>query len=303
MNNVMKNLKGLPFGGASAVVDPDLDSEIDNIVLNHSVAKWLNDTNIHNQFLETYRGWILDGDQNTFRGFDRFPIAAMSNGTTEGFDKFYLKHHQRRFRCFRGEYMYHAAAWRNYFNNNWCRIEDDDIRENDAVVISLPFSDLGNQHPLMHQILTDCDRLGVPVLVDCAFFGICKDVNFDFDYDCITDITFSLSKTFPISHLRTGVRFTRADDDDTMLVHHKTAYVNRVAAGFGIALMNKYSADYNCKRWAPQQQDFCRQLGVEPSNTVIFGLGGDNYSEYNRGGDTNRLCFARYLHKGTLPND
>ena len=31
MNNVMKNLKGLPFGGASAVVDPDLDSEIDNI--------------------------------------------------------------------------------------------------------------------------------------------------------------------------------------------------------------------------------------------------------------------------------
>ena len=67
--------------------------------------------------------------------------------------------------------------------------------------------------------------------------------------------------------------------------------------------MNKYSADYNCKRWAPQQQDFCRQLGVDPSNTVIFGLGGDNYSEYNRGGDTNRLCFARYLHEGTLPND
>jgi hypothetical protein len=69
----------------------------------------------------------------------------------------------------------------------------------------------------------------------------------------------------------------------------------------GIELMNQWSADFNSQHWMPLQQRFCNQLGVTPSNTVIFGIDAHNkWSEYNRGSDTNRLCFAKYFEPGRL---
>lgn len=198
--------------------------------------------------------------------------------------------------------MYHAAAWRNYFPD-WCFVDQEPITSNDAVVISLPFSDTGDIHPDTLSVLDICDRLGVPVLVDSAFFGLCHGINFDYDRECITDITFSLSKTFPVSHIRIGMRLTRVDDDDSLLVHHKSCYVNRLGAGLGLELMSKWNADYNYDRWNLQQKIFCEQLGVQPSKTVIFGLGGSDWTQYNRGNDSNRLCFAKWFDKGVLPID
>jgi hypothetical protein len=299
MKNAMQNLKHLPFGGASAVWDLDVLSTIKAWQTDTDIAQVLSNPGINQDFLQQYRDWISRSSANRLN-LGNFPISAFSNGTSESFDKFYLRHSRRRFRCFRGEYMYHAAAWRNYFPN-WCRIEDDAINANDAVIMSLPFSDTGNEHPSMRAVLDRCDLLGVPVLIDCAFFGICRDIKFDFDHECITDITFSLSKTFPVANARIGMRLTRVDDDDSLLVHHKTNYTNWLGADLGLTLIKQYSADYNVSKWHSTQLAFCQELKIAPSNTVIFGLARDSFAQYNRGGSTNRLCFARYLSSGQLP--
>jgi hypothetical protein len=301
MTEIIKNLKNLPFGGAFPVFDPDLMSKVNDLMHAQSLSDWLNDQNIHSRFLHRYYSWIKSSSLNNLTGLDGFPILAFSNGTSESFDKFYLKNHSRRFRCFRGEYMYHAASWRNYFPG-WSWLDDGPIEANDAVVISLPFSDTGNQHPETVNIVEQCNRLGVPVLIDCAYFGICQDIQFDFTPNCITDITFSLSKTFPVRHMRIGMRLTRLDDDDSLLLHHKTAYINRLGAGVGLALLNQYGPDYNCERWGATQQSFCEKMNLEPSQSVIFGLDRKNYAQYNRGGPSNRLCFSRFLYDGELPS-
>jgi hypothetical protein len=82
------------------------------------------------------------------------------------------------------------------------------IQTNDAVVISLPFSDYGKEHPKMREILDECERWEVPVLIDCAYYVIARDINFDFSkYSCIEDITFSLSKGFhSATRLRAGIK-------------------------------------------------------------------------------------------------
>jgi hypothetical protein len=141
------------------------------------------------------------------------------------------------------------------------------------------------------------------VLIDCAFFGICGNVTIDLNHRCITDITFSISKTFPVSHLRVGMRLTRTDDDDSLLVHNKTNYTNRLGAGVGLELIRRYDADWNWNTWRTTQVEFCQQLGVEPSDTVIFGIDSDPASPYNRGGKTGRMCFAKFLYNKQLPND
>jgi hypothetical protein len=300
MKLALSSLKHLPFGGAGAVQDPDMFQAIDSILINAPASSMLKDVNIQYKFLEQYQEWIHGSKHNTLKGLTGFGVACYSNGTTESFDKFYLQNQSRRFRCFRGEYMYHMASWRNYFPN-WKYIDNNDIDDNDALVISAPFSDTGNIHPETEAVLKLCDKLGVPVLIDLAFFGACYNINLDLDHECITDLTFSLSKSFPMSHARVGMRLTREDTDDSLLVHHKTNYTNRIGAGLGMALMSMFDADYQYHKWGDTQKRFCNKLGIQTSNTVLFGVDHGKYPEYNRGATSNRINLSPYFVSGKLP--
>ena len=273
------------YGESMAVRDADVLS-----VLNLSGLDLT--TNCTEEFCSKYKKWILSSKLNSINGLDRFPFMCYSNGTTEAFDKFYVKNRTRRFRCFRGEYVYHRLTWRNSWPD-WCWLDDECLDANDAVVVSLPFSDTGNAHRLHEALLDKCDELGIPVLVDCAYFGICEGLNFNFNHKCITDITFSLSKVFPVAHARIGMRFTRIDDDDPLFVVNKIGYTNRLGPQIGLQLINKFSPDYIYIKYRDRQLEICKDLNVTPSRTVLFGIGGEQWAEYNRGTATNRLSFNK----------
>ena len=132
----LPNLKSLHYGGASCVVDPDQTKYV-SVQIAQVANGCLDDIAVQDRFTSKYFDWLNNSTENNLQNLDQFPVAAYSNGTTESFDKFYLKNSQRRFRCFRGEYMYHGASWKTYFPN-WCYIEEDSIQANDAVVMSMP---------------------------------------------------------------------------------------------------------------------------------------------------------------------
>ena len=278
----------LPFGNSAAVQDPNTVDVLKTFSSYLALQK-------ENNFCEEYIKWIQTTKYNTITGLDDFKFACYSNGTTEAFDKFYVKNSARRFRCFKGEYMYHRLAWRNGYPN-WAFIEDDELRSTDAVIISLPFSDTGNKHTSMDEVLEQCNTLGIPVLIDCAYFGICSDIDFNFTHPCITDLTFSLSKTFPVAHVRIGMRLTREDDDDSLFVYNKSGYVNRVGGALGVEYLHTFTPDYIFETYKSKQREFCKALNAEVSNTVLFGLGGEEWQEYNRGATTNRLSLHKFLN-------
>lgn len=286
----------LKFGNAGSVQDPNTMALLKNI--NVDLVAALTDDELHNRFLNQYRTWILSSTNNRIYGIENFKHQAFSNGTTEAFDKFYMKNRQRRFRCFKGEYMYHKLVWRNHWPD-WKHIEDEALQSNDAVVVSLPFSDTGNKHVELDRLLSECDRLEIPVLLDCAYFGACEDITIDLRHECITDVTFSLSKTFPVAYNRIGMRLTRVNDDDPLFVVNYSGYLNRSSAAIGLEFMAKFSPDYIFEKYRIKQLEFCRILNVEPSQTVMFGIGREGWEEYNRGRSTNRLSFHRQLHMTT----
>jgi hypothetical protein len=289
-----------PFGAAGPIPGAWILDYIQD--RSSDAATWLRDEQIHQRFIERYKEWLTTTELNTWRGLDQFQHGVVMQGTTETFDKFYMANRDRRFRCFRGEYMYHQLAWRNHWPDQWAYIDEADLDANDTVVISMPFSDTGNTHAMQYIVLEECERLGIPVLLDLAYFGICSGLDFNLDYECIQAVSFSLSKSFPVAHARIGMRLTRKDDDDPGFVNHKSGYVNRVACGLGIELMNRVSPDWVFTQYRDQQLEFCETLGVVPSQCVIFGLGDQAWSQYNRGTITNRLSFHRYLDTGQLPN-
>jgi hypothetical protein len=282
----------MPFGAMAATRDPDCLAHLENF--NPVLTSVLMDQTLSQEFCNQYKSWIASSKLNTWQGLDEFKYAVMAHGTTEVFDKFYIKNSTRRFRCFNAEYKYHELTWRSH-PLGWKRIEDGDIEVNDAVVISLPFSDTGDQHILHAQVLEQCSKLGVPVLLDCAWFGICQGINFDLTHPCITDVSVSLSKTFPVAHARIGMRLTRVDNDDALFVLQKTNYINRFSAALGLHFINKFGPDYIAEKYRDTQLQFCEILRLDPSPTVLMATSTTLGTDYNRGGATNRLSFHRFL--------
>ena len=124
----------MDFGSAFAIQDPNTM----RILRQQYDFTDLNNDSIIDEFVHEYDSWINSGTLNTFTGLEDYKFKCYSNGTTEAFDKFYMRNAKRRFRCFKGEYMYHKLAWRNNFDWQW--LEDSALDKNDAVVISLPFA-------------------------------------------------------------------------------------------------------------------------------------------------------------------
>lgn len=280
----------MPWGGSFAIQD----SEVIAVIKGTDYSECLWQDTVTKNFCNIYRDWISTTELNTVTGLDLFPHAVYSNGTSQAFELFYIKNKNKRFRCYKGEYIYHQLAWRNNWPN-WKFIEDDVLRTGDAVVISLPFSDTGNMHERMEWLLETCTILDIPVLVDCAYFGTCRDIDFDLTMSCITDVVFSLSKAFPVAHARIGIRFSKVDDDDLMFVYDKINYNNRMGAHLGITLLESFGPDFINIKYKNKQELCCRLLGVEPSNTVTFGIDThQRFNEYNRGSSTNRLGFYKY---------
>lgn len=293
-------LKSLPYGSIHSITNKELEDEVNNIISGVVKTGCLYNTNIHNLFLERFYNWILETKNNTIIGLEKFQSKVFTNGSTEAFDKFYLKNKNRNLRYFKGEYMYHAAIGKSYFENV-ILLDDAPVDKNDVVVISLPFADTGDTHPQMDEVLTKCSELGVPVLIDCCYYGACAGLIMNFDHSCITDITFSLAKSFPLGFIRVGMRLTRNDNNDPLFVYNKNNYVNRLGSAVGLELLNRYDPDYNYNTYKEAQQQFCIKLGVEPSKCVFFATSKEKFIEYNRGTSSNRLCFSKYLKSGTLP--
>jgi len=291
-----------PLNGAYAIQDKFLSNELIDFVKttndwdNFFVANGI--TNHSKQFLQSFRNWIAGSNLNTIKGLENFSYATQTNGTSESFQMFMMRHHNRSFKFFKGDFMMHKVA-SNVMRNNWSWINNaKEIQKGDAVIISCPFSDTGSKHKQMEQLLLRCVVLNVPVLVDMAYFGMCYDIDVNLDYSCIEEVTFSLGKTFPLIGMRAGIRFQRESIDDPVLFANQHGIVNNFAAMIGHFAMNCAGADYVPKKYKSSYLTVCKNLNLIPTNCVLFALSPhEEHKEFNRGNELTRLCVSKLVEE------
>ena len=273
-------------------------SEIYNFLKESINSKYIYDENILSKFLNIYYEWIQSSKLNNLSGLDKFNNLGFVHGTSQSFDFFYAENKNRRMRCFKGDFLYHTLSWRNN-NKGWKYLEDDDIRKNDAVIISLPFSDYGAEHPDTQDILDKCDELNVPVFIDCAYYSIARDINFNLDRDCIKGISFSLSKAFLGTHrIRIGLRCKKDFNDDPVDVFTSMGMVSKISAGVGYDICNNFEPDYNQNKFRDKQLTICKELNIQPSDCVLYGITDENHKEfgdYDRGSRWRRVCISSLM--------
>lgn len=256
-----------------------------------------NQNYIKNKFLNNYKSWMVR--HHSINGIDNFTKLSFSNGTTESFLYFYLKHKTKRLRILKGEYFYHTVSTRSFFKNNSAFIEDDKLRVNDVVVISVPFSDTGNIPKNLYSILEECSYLNIPVLLDLAYINLAKNLHINLNYSCIECIVTSLSKFFPVENFRIGIRLERSnaeEDQLTIFNEDNQNYINLLSLFVGYELLCNFDSNYIYDTYKDAQDYFCGKLSIEPSSCVIFGIDYNNkFPEYNRGSNSNRLCFSKMM--------
>lgn len=259
-------------------------------VADHYEQHTFQDTELSN-YTQTWRNWLQQSESKIISGLDGFEYADYTAGTSQTFDHFLLKHHNRRIVALPGEFQYHQCAGRH--------IEfSDTVTEDSALIVSVPFSDTGQVHPEFNNLMQQCTDLGVPVCLDLAYWGIAQNIYLHLEqFPCVTEVTASLSKPFfTLERHRVGVRFTREYQDDGISMINEVGMSNSHSMSLGVHYMNKFGCDYMWQTYWEQYYETCNQLNLLTTNTVIFGLGGEEYAEYNRGiPGNNRVCISPSL--------
>lgn len=237
------------------------------------------DLELYQNFSKDFDYWILNSKLNV-KGLPE-PNYIVS-GITDSFNQLYGLYN--KFGIFKGEYGYHKLT----LNND--RITYN-LKEADCIIVSHPFSADGLSS--MSKIET-ADSYNKPIFIDCAFFGICDNVDFDFrKFKNIKTIAFSLSKTFGTGFHRVGKIFTL--DKFPVSVYEEWGYQMLSNAEVHYKLIKTIGPDDTFARYREKQIKICNDLNLIPSDTVIFGLDyTERYKSYNRG-NVNRICISELL--------
>ncbi len=286
--------KDKPFGGAYSVYDSETVYMRDYLVQKYAVNTHEFET-LKQEYFERYKSFL--SSPHNLNGLDLYKYTCFTQGTTESFSHFYIRYRNKnRLRIARGEYFYHQMIKSIYYSMRFDWLEDDELRSGDVLVISAPFSDTCDLYPNLEKILCECDEKEIPVLLDLAYVNIAKDIEIDLSHPCIEYVVSSLSKVFPVENYRIGIRLQKKMFEDPLYVINEPYYnyINMCSVYLGLGMMEYFEPDYIYDKYVNEQQIYCQKYDLEPARCVYFGIDKNNqYPEYNRGRDTNRLCFSR----------
>lgn len=274
------------FSSGNAIKDPDVIEFVAN--LGH-LSTYLQNPWTVNQFQEQFPSWISSGTRYKLKNFDLFKYVGFSQGTQESFLNWYMMHKDKRLRVFRGDYWWHMEIWTKA-NFNWSYIDDDPvIHPNDACLCSYPFALTGNKHQNFDWLIEQCNRVGADLLVDFIYLPNSNDVvDIDLSAECIKEITFSLSKTFPVQCAKIAVRMRKTKPSDPMQMSNDENICNRLSGGLALELIQHFPVDYMVTKYLDQQAHWCNKLGLTQTPVVHFGLG-ENYTSTGRQKELNYL--------------
>ena len=250
--------------------------------------------------LENYPKWIASSKLNSFTGVETFKNRYVTDGTIQSLAWW---HHWTQvngynLKIFRGEFPYNRDAQINH-SIEWSEsIDDTGIQSGDAVLVSVPFSGTGGVPEQYHDIIKQCNEKDVPVLVDCAWFGTCYDIEINLVEPCIKMAVFSTTKGLSCGNWRIGVAFSNISEG-TIPVQNEWNHLNHLNVAIGNKLMSEFSPDTHPNNYMSSQLAVCEHYGFEATNTVHIALApkGSKWDEYHRDGLYNRVNIGKEVRQ------
>jgi len=273
------------------------NTEIRDYIKTLDIYNWFStsyDMDCQEEYLNYYPKWIESSKLNSIKGLNSFPHKYISLGVTQSIDEFHFEMLQqnRKIRVFRGEYPYS----RDNINFDWAQgfINDYPLQKNDAIIISLPFSATGDIHPQWNWLLNECEKLDIPIFVDCAFFGTCGGIKVNFNHPAIKVVSFSLTKGVSAGDFRSGIKFSKSLEGKIarLTEWHHGIHLNTL---IGLELMKKFNPDHHYNKFRKIQEMVCQKYNLVPSPCIHVATGGKGWEYFSRDGFVNRIVLRNAI--------
>ncbi|MCJ8278334.1 MAG: hypothetical protein HRT44_03195 [Bdellovibrionales bacterium] len=135
-------------------------------------------------------------------------------------------------------------------------------------------------HSQLFNVLEQAEKLKVPVLIDCAYFGTVSDFSIDLNHPAIEAVCFSLTKGTALGDIRSGMRLCREEDEGPISQQNRFNHTVLAAAKIGLYMMKRFGPDYIPEKYKPLQIEVCERAGIEPQKCIHLAHGGSDWDDF-----------------------
>lgn len=218
-------------------------------------------------FLEEIDAWIAAHTGVKYHNLDSFTRRDAILGTTHQLDELHL-HHGKNIVTFEGEYKYHRRLT-DYTVRQITGYEQ--IQPGDVLVLSYPSCITTGEYEFASDMFDHCLKIGVPVHIDGAWFGQCRNFSVDVSHPAIHSVSVSLSKALGLGSQRIGIRYTRAPILGPISIMNDYCYANVSDMWLGVESMKHFGPEFYWREYGLLYTKVCSDFGLEEANSIHVG--------------------------------
>jgi hypothetical protein len=215
-------------------------------------------------FIDRMNTWVRAHESVRYDGLDSMPIIDAILGTTHQLDELHMLHGST-ICTFAGEYKYH----RRLTSNTVKQVKSaKDITSSDVMIVSYPSCITTGEIDEFDLILDRCAELEVPVHIDGAWFGQCRNVSLDVSHPAIKTVSVSLSKAFGMGSQRIGIRYSKERTVGPVSIMNDFEYANVSDMWIGVNMMDAFGPDYWWKNYSNLYSKVCTDFNLEEADSI-----------------------------------
>lgn len=218
-------------------------------------------------FLEEIDKWIQSHQRVKYLNLDKFTRRDAILGTTHQIDELHMLHGSA-IAVYKGEYKYHRRLTdfkvkqiKNY----------TELVSGDVFVVSYPSCITTNYHKDFDKLLDHCYANNIPVHIDGAWFGQCRNFEFDVSHPAIHSVSVSLSKALGMGSQRIGIRYMKERVNGPIAVMNDFNYANVSDMFIGVKMMQHFGVDFWWRNYEHFYEKVCKDFGLEETDSIHVG--------------------------------
>lgn len=218
-------------------------------------------------FLEEIDKWIYNHRFVKYIGLETFTRRDAILGTTHQLDELH-SNHGKNITTYKGEYKYHRRLT-DYSVNQVQSYKE--VQSQNIFVVSYPSCITTGSIDEFDKLLDRCYSIGVPVHIDGAWLGQCRNVELDVSHPAIHSVSVSLSKALGMGSQRIGIRYTREKVIGPITIMNDFAYANVSDMWLGVEAMKHFGTDYWWSNYSDIYSKVCKDFNLKETDSIHVG--------------------------------
>lgn len=231
------------------------------------------------QFLDYIDNWIRSHKLVSYQGLEYFSRKDAILGTTQQLDELHQLH-GKNIAVYYGEYKYHRRLTEGAVKQISNYLE---LSKGDVFVASYPSCITTNYHKDFDKLLDHCEQNLIPVHIDGAWFGQCRNFSFDVSHPAIQSVSVSLSKAFGMGSQRIGIRYSKNKVNGPIAIMNDYNYCNVSDMWIGVEMMKHFGVDYWWSNYSDLYSKVCKDFNLEETDSIHVGWLTENGKKHQFG--------------------